>query len=256
MQEVRFKAALDALSNPALTTVVLVTRPEKGAIAEASRTSEELKTLGLGNQWLVMNGVFRATDQSDAVANAMEALGQQEIAAMPQNLRALGQDQVPLRSFDTVGLPALRALLNPRAPAASGAPSALPQMKDVMGLDALVEELVRSGHGLIMVMGKGGVGKTTIAAALALGLVLRGKSVHLSTTDPASHLASTLNGAVEGLRVEPHRSGRRDPALCRQDHGNQGSRIGRTGARTDAGRPAFSVHRGGRGIPRVLAHRQ
>jgi arsenite-transporting ATPase len=202
MQEVRFKAALDALSNPALTTVVLVTRPEKGAIAEASRTSEELKTLGLGNQWLVMNGVFRATDQSDAVANAMEALGQQEIAAMPQNLRALGQDQVPLRSFDTVGLPALRALLNPRAPAASGAPSALPQMKDVMGLDALVEELVRSGHGLIMVMGKGGVGKTTIAAALALGLVLRGKSVHLSTTDPASHLASTLNGAVEGLRVD------------------------------------------------------
>ncbi len=71
-----------------------------------------------------------------------------------------------------------------------------------MGLDALVEELVRSGHGLIMVMGKGGVGKTTIAAALALGLVLRGKSVHLSTTDPASHLASTLNGAVEGLRVD------------------------------------------------------
>lgn len=202
MQEVRFKAALDALSNPAMTTVVLVTRPEKGAIAEASRTSEELKTLGLGNQWLVMNGVFRATDKSDAVAIAMEALGHQAIAEMPQNLRLLGQDQVPLRSFDTVGLPALRALLNPGAPTVATHPSELPTMKEGMGLDALVEDLIQAGHGLIMVMGKGGVGKTTIAAALALGLVLRGKSVHLSTTDPASHLTTTLNGAVEGLRVD------------------------------------------------------
>ncbi len=202
MQEVRFKAALDALSNPAVTTVVLVTRPEMGAIAEASRTSEELKTLGLGNQWLVMNGVFRATDKNDAVAIAMESLGSQAIAEMPHNLRLLGQDQVPLRSFDTVGLPALRALLNPGVPTITTHPSELPTLKEGMGLDALVEDLIAAGHGLIMVMGKGGVGKTTIAAALALGLVQRGKSVHLSTTDPASHLATTLNGAVEGLRVD------------------------------------------------------
>ncbi len=202
MQEVRFKAALDALSNPAMTTVVLVTRPEKGAIAEASRTSEELRTLGLGNQWLVMNGVFRATDKNDAVAMAMEALGHQAIAEMPQNLRLLGQDQVPLRSFDTVGLPALQALLDTGALTVTTHPSEVPTMKEGMGLDALVEDLVQAGHGLIMVMGKGGVGKTTIAAALALGLVLRGKSVHLSTTDPASHLATTLSGAVDGLRVD------------------------------------------------------
>jgi len=202
MQEVRFKAALNALSNPAMTTVVLVTRPDKGAIAEASRTSDELRLLGLGNQWLVVNGVFRATDIRDAVAVAMESLGRQAIDDMPQNLRALGQDQVPLRSFDTVGLPALRALLDPGAFTAPAAPSTLPTMHEGMGLDALVDELLQAGHGLIMVMGKGGVGKTTIAAALALGLVLRGKSVHLSTTDPASHLAATLNGAVEGLRVD------------------------------------------------------
>lgn len=202
MQEVRFKAALDALANPAMTTVVLVTRPDKGAIAEASRTCEELKTLGLGNQWLVMNGVFRATDKDDAVAIAMEALGQQAIAEMPRNLRQLGQDQIPLRSFDTVGLPALRSLLDRAAPTVTAHRSELPTMKPGMGLDALVDDLVQAGHGLIMVMGKGGVGKTTIAAALALGLVQRGKSVHLSTTDPASHLATTLNGAVEGLRVD------------------------------------------------------
>lgn len=203
MQEIRFKAALDALINPALTSVILVTRPDKGAIAEASRTSDELRALGLHNQRLVVNGVFHATLKTDEVALAFEALGTQALEAMHDNLRALPQDQVPLRSFDTVGLPALRALLVASAPVAgSNTASAVPALKHPVGLAALADELAQAGRGLIMVMGKGGVGKTTVAAALALGLVQRGKTVHLSTTDPAAHLAGTLEGAVDGLRVD------------------------------------------------------
>ncbi|MES2760136.1 MAG: arsenical pump-driving ATPase [Pseudomonadota bacterium] len=208
MQEIRFKAALDALSDPALTTVVLVTRPEKGAIAEASRTSEELQSLGLGNQRLIVNGVFKSSRNNDAVANAMESLGQRAIDDMPPNLRRLPHDQVPLRPFDTVGLPALRALLAADASLPAETAVAMPALEAGMGLDALADELAQADSGLIMVMGKGGVGKTTIAAALALGLVARGKSVHLSTTDPASHLSATLDGAVAGLRVD-----RIDPAI-------------------------------------------
>jgi arsenite-transporting ATPase len=203
MQEIRFKAALDALSNEALTSVVLVTRPDKGAIAEASRTSDELRALGLNNQRLVINGVFHAILKTDEVARAFEALATEALDAMPDNLRALPQDQVPLRSFDTVGLSALRALLGASGQVAgSSAARTVPPLKHPVGLAALVDKLARAGRGLIMVMGKGGVGKTTVAAALALGLVQRGKTVHLSTTDPAAHLNGTLDGVVEGLRVD------------------------------------------------------
>jgi arsenite-transporting ATPase len=203
MQEIRFKAALDVLCNPALTTVVLVTRADKGAIAEASRTSDDLKALGLQNQRLVVNGIFQASVRTDAVALAIETLGLQALEAMPANLQALPQDQVPLRAFDTVGLPALRALLGTGpSPATNALPLATQNLAHDAGLSALADALAQAGHGLIMVMGKGGVGKTTIAAALALGLVKRGKSVHLSTTDPAAHLTRTLEGAVEGLQVD------------------------------------------------------
>jgi arsenite-transporting ATPase len=202
MQEVRFKAALDALSDPGQTTVILVTRADKSAIAEAARTSDELRRLGLNNQRLVINGVFHASDPSDGVACAIEALERQALDAMPQSLLALPQDQVPLRAFDTVGLPALRALL--AAYVARISPCAAPPEPPERppGLDALADALASAGHGVIMVMGKGGVGKTTVAAALAIGLIQRGKTVHLSTTDPAAHLVVTLSGDVPGLRVD------------------------------------------------------
>ncbi|RJP69493.1 MAG: arsenical pump-driving ATPase [Comamonadaceae bacterium] len=209
MQEERFKAALEALSDPLKTTVILVTRPDKGAMAEAARTSEELHGLGLDNQRLAINGVFHASERTDAVACAIEDLGQQALDDMPRSLRALPQDLVPLRPFDTVGLPALRALLAPGSSPVTPHPMAAAEnTTPLQGLDALADELAAAGHGLIMVMGKGGVGKTTVAAALAVGLVQRGKTVHLSTTDPAAHLAGTLSGDVPGLKVS-----RIDPKL-------------------------------------------
>lgn len=205
MQEARFKAALDALCDPCQTTVILVTRADKSALAEAARTSDELRTLGLNNQRLVINGVFHASDPDDELACAIASLEQQALEAMAASLRTLAQDRVPLRARDTVGLAALRALLaadGGSTGAALGAARAPQPTASLPGLDRLADELATAGHGLIMVMGKGGVGKTTVAAALALGLVQRGKTVHLSTTDPAAHLASTLEGEVAGLQVD------------------------------------------------------
>jgi arsenite-transporting ATPase len=203
MQEERFKAAVVALGDPACTTIVLVTRADRGAIREAARTSAELRALGLGNQRLAINGVFTAGDPSDPVARSIEALGQAALAELPEALRSLPQDRVPLRSFDMVGLKALRQVLSgdPAMDRRVQAAESL-QAPEIPGLARLVDDLAAAGRGLIMVMGKGGVGKTTIAAALAVGLVKRGHSVHLSTTDPAAHLAATLATTMEGLQID------------------------------------------------------
>jgi arsenite/tail-anchored protein-transporting ATPase len=206
MQEARFNAALRALSDPTLTTVVLVTRPDPRPMQEVARTSQELRAMGLGNQRLAINGVFHASVKDDAVANAIEALGIQAMATMPDALARLPRDEVPLRAFDTVGLAALRALLGgPPPPATPHSDSHAPVNLSAEPLSRMADELAAIGHGLIMVMGKGGVGKTTIAAALAVGLVQRGHSVHL-TTDPAAHVADALSGSLPQLRV-----GRIDP---------------------------------------------
>ena len=202
MQEQRFRAGLAALADPAHTTIVLVTRADPAALREAARTHGELLDLGLGNQRLAVNAVFRATAAGDEVADALQALGDEALAAMPASLAALPQDRIPLRAFDMVGLPALRALLDPglEPPRATALATAPPG--ETQSLCVLADELARKDRGLVMVMGKGGVGKTTLAAALAVALAARGKTVHLSTTDPAAHLASTLEGSVPGLQVD------------------------------------------------------
>lgn len=208
MQEARFQAALAALGDAATTTVVLVTRPDPRPLQEAARTSHELRALGLHNQRLAVNGVFRASAPGDAVADAMQALGERALAHLPDALVGLPLDEVPLRAFDTVGLPALRALLGgpPPVPGPGVAVQAAAAPLPAEPLARLADELAATGHGLIMVMGKGGVGKTTIAAALAVALVQRGHSVHLTTTDPAAHVSGMLEGSLPGLKV-----GRIDP---------------------------------------------
>ncbi|WP_113447690.1 arsenical pump-driving ATPase [Rhizobium cremeum] len=202
MQETRFRAALDCLADPARTTIVLVTRPDSGAIREAARTAGELAELGLSNQMLAVNGRFTPTEPEDRIAIAFAAEQTSALSEIPASLAGLPRDEIPLLPFDMVGLPALRALLSPPAdPRMENLPPlAAP---DLPRLSTLVDEIAASGKGLVMVMGKGGVGKTTIAAALAAGIAAKGHSVHLTTTDPAAHLSFVVGAeTMPGLTVD------------------------------------------------------
>jgi arsenite-transporting ATPase len=160
--------------------------------------------LGLANQHLLVNGVFRASDLSDPVALSIEQQGKQALSDMPAVLVDLPRDEVLLQPIEMMGLDALRSLLGAnRSPPISAHSDLAPwATDDFLPISRLIDDLAAEGKGLIMVMGKGGVGKTTIAAAIAVGLVKRGHRVLLTTTDPAAHLAMTVTEVLPGLRID------------------------------------------------------
>ncbi|WP_445768819.1 arsenical pump-driving ATPase, partial [Rheinheimera sp.] len=201
-QRQRYAEAVKALSDPERTRLILVARAQKTTLDEVARTHEELAAIGLSRQNLVINGVLPESEAvHDALAAAIHRREQEAIANMPAVLRDLPLDQLPLKAFNLVGVEALSSLFSDRdeaAPVVAGAPA---KPVDLPPLSTLVDEIAETGHGLIMMMGKGGVGKTTLAAAVAVALAERGLPVHLTTSDPAAHLTDTLAGSLDNLEV-------------------------------------------------------
>jgi arsenite/tail-anchored protein-transporting ATPase len=202
-QQSRYQAALDALADGGLITVALLSRPEASALAEAARAGGELAEIGIANQQLLLNGVLLADTAGDATAIALRARQQQAWAARPDALVALPVAEVPLVSSTLTGVDALRALVTPQAfEAAVDQTSATPALQVSDSLRALVDDVEAGGHGVFMTMGKGGVGKTTIASAVAVALADRGHQVILSTADPAAHVARAVGDAPVGLELQ------------------------------------------------------
>jgi len=199
-QQAIYDASRAALIDGERTALVLVARAERAALKEAERTHHELAELGVQRQELVVNGIFTAIDADDPVAAAMEERGRAAIAAMPEGLRELPRTDLPLLPFGLVGIEALSALFSPSSGAAQ-TPGEAAAPLEVRSLDALVSELETGGRGVVMTMGKGGVGKTSVAVSIALELARRGHAVHLTTTDPAAHVADALGAPVGGIRV-------------------------------------------------------
>ena len=198
-QRAVYEGSVTALADGARTTLVLVSRPQKAALDEAERTSDELAALGVHNQRLILNGVFHSSN-ADRLGRALEHRGTVALASKQDFLRRLAVVEVPLQANNLVGLPALRNLLRGNEPEPAPANPACVALPPLESLSALVDDLARAGRGVIMTMGKGGVGKTTVAAAIATELARRGRPVHLSTTDPAAHVAAAA-GNMAGLQV-------------------------------------------------------
>ena len=205
-QKALYAATVDRLSNPGETTVVLVSRPERASLREAERTRKELGELGVSNLQLVVNGVFTARSPGDAIADAMASRAAESMAEMPAGLATLTGTTIPFLPKGTVGLEALRAMAQPEELPLPLERSLPPIGSLPGGLKRYVDELAAIGHGVIMAMGKGGVGKTSVAAAIAFDLAGRGFPVVLSTTDPAAHVAAAADEGIAGLvvtRIDP-----------------------------------------------------
>ena len=196
-----YAAAVEALTDPTSTRLVLVARPQSSALKEIERTFSELTAIGMTNGFVVINGVLPESAGEEPIAAALRRREAAATAALPAALADLPRDVVELEAGNVVGIDALRAFFVSGSADTAAAVMADPAAVPDAPLVGLVDEIERDGHGLVMCMGKGGVGKTTIAAAVALALAERGHEVLLTTTDPAAHLTDTLGAVVDGLTV-------------------------------------------------------
>jgi len=216
-QRQQYAHAVAQLANGDVTTVVLVSRPQKASLVEADRTSHELATLGIAHQQLVINGIMPENGSDDPLALALREREKAAIGSLPASLVSLPMDQVPLQPRNVVGLDALRVFLSEKSQALPVPQRATPPAPLCLPpLSQLIDEIEKDQQGLVMVMGKGGVGKTTVAAAIAVDLAARGHAVHLTTTDPAAHLSMTVESTFPNLAVS-----RIDPQVERDRYRQQ-----------------------------------
>ncbi|MCB2359447.1 arsenical pump-driving ATPase [Clostridium estertheticum] len=196
-----YKKAVETLANGELTTLVLISRPEMTPLKEAERASKELSEIGVNNQTMIINGVMSSFD--DSVSESLYQKQQKSLGEMPESLKKIKTYMVPLRAYNITGMDNVRALLtkdNYTLRREKINAKTIPTLKDV------IEDLCKGNKKVIFTMGKGGVGKTTIAAAIALGLSAKGKKVHLTTTDPAAHLKYVIkeNSNITMSHIDEH----------------------------------------------------
>ncbi|MCP4768308.1 MAG: arsenical pump-driving ATPase [Gammaproteobacteria bacterium] len=204
-QRTRYATAVERLSDSALTRLILVARPRQSALNEVARSSNELAAIGIENQELAINGMMPEETADDPLAEALLQRDKDALAVSKSEVARLPRTTFALRSENLVGLEALKRFAAGATDDVEGEQSTA--MSDFPALTALVDGVEKPGKGLIMFMGKGGVGKTTMAAAVATELAARGHEVLLTTTDPAAHIMETLAGGLNGLSVS-----RIDPA--------------------------------------------
>jgi arsenite-transporting ATPase len=229
-QRAVYEATVNTLADPKATTLILVSRPQGAALREAERTSRELRAIGVGNQCLVINGTFETLCPDDVTAQALQQRGAAALQASSDFIDSMPTFIVPLRPINILGIDGLRVLLSENssevmahADETGWTPPHLESLGD------LVADIELQGHGVIMTMGKGGVGKTTVAAAIAVMLARRGHAVHLSTTDPAAHVAQTLHGQVPGLTLSKIDPASETAAYTAEVMGKQGAQMDEAG---------------------------
>jgi arsenite/tail-anchored protein-transporting ATPase len=201
-QKGTYDQAVAALRNPSLTTLVLVARADTSSLQEAARAGNELRANGLERQCLVVNAVFEARDEADPVAARLQAESDAALAQMPAGLSQLPLTKIPFRPAGSVGIKRLRSLVHPEFTDVDRlSPETEDDLPGIAELNDLVEDIATAGHGVVMTMGKGGVGKTTVASRIAEHLAEQGHRVLLATTDPADHLTGRFAKLPENLTV-------------------------------------------------------
>lgn len=202
-----YSITMDALADSTKTTLILVARPDESSLLEANRASNELKEIGISNQLLIINGLLQSYLPEDNISSSFYERQRLALKQMPNELKQVVTYSLPFVAYSLTGVESLRHLFKGHT---------LPtvqldvekQMSKLPGLNEVIQDFSKRNTRVIFTMGKGGVGKTTMASAIAVGLVEQGHHVHLTTTDPAAHLEfifhnSELHDKLTISRINP-----------------------------------------------------
>ncbi|MDA1818260.1 arsenical pump-driving ATPase [Bacillus cereus] len=199
-----YNQTVQALSNPNQTMLLLVTRPDSSPLQEAERAAHELKEIGVSNQFLLVNGILKDYMQNDNISNALFKRQSRALENMAEELKNLPTYEIPLVPFNVTGIENMRKLVQPMENLSISDEET--NTVSIPSLQTLITNLSESGKRVIFTMGKGGVGKTTVASAIAVGLAEKGHHVHLTTTDPAAHIDYVMHGEQGNItisRIDP-----------------------------------------------------
>ncbi|MFG3613365.1 arsenical pump-driving ATPase [Rummeliibacillus stabekisii] len=188
-----YKKAVEVLSDVEQTTLLLVTRPDTNPLKEAARASKELFDIGIRNQQLIINGLLDIADSDDVYAKGFYMRQRSAIEKMPIELTKFPMYTLPLVPYTITSLERMDAWLNDKSLDEELIEATnINSVFNPLSIHQLIEEIIENPKRVLFTMGKGGVGKTTVATLVALGLAEKGEHVHLTTTDPAAHIKWVL----------------------------------------------------------------
>lgn len=215
----KFDRALAGIRNPKQTTFIFVLRPEVTPIYEAKRAISELEKLGITSQELIVNGIYPKSGCDNPFmlrrfAKQQEFLNQiKQVFSLPTTLMELeageiiGKENLLVVGKKLHKTPLKLANYQPEKTVIKDG-----ELTDGFPkVESKIKRLLTPQNGkrrTIFFAGKGGVGKTSIAAATALWVAEQGYKTLLLTTDPAAHLGQIFGAKVTDkpakMRGEQH----------------------------------------------------
>ena len=198
----KYDEATRLLADAERTTFIFVLQPEETSVYETKRSSAELKTIGVKNIELIINGILPEEVCEHPFFKSRFEMQQKYIKIIesdfPVKIRKMYQRDGEIKGVERL-LNIEKDLFNnsDRQTYTVGNGDLSKVEFDKFIPDSIDEIIAPNGKTkTIFFTGKGGVGKTVISVITAFKFAKEGYKTLLLTTDPASHIGEVLEQKI------------------------------------------------------------